>query len=146
MKRILIAAACAAVVLSAQEQKLKPVDVPSVVSAALAKKYPNAHVSGWTKEVEDGRTTYEASVTDRAARRDVVFNEAGVLQAVEQAIPMSELPAKVKRAVEDKYPGAVLRKAEKITTNDETQYEVALGKAAKKEVLLSAQGKVLKEE
>ena len=110
------------------------------------KNIPTRTYLAGPKKWKTGGPTYEASVTDRAARRDVVFNEAGVLQAVEQAIPMAELPAKVKRAVEDKYPGAVLRKAEKITTNDETQYEVALGKAAKKEVLLSAQGKVLKEE
>ena len=146
MKRILIAAACASVVLSAQEKKLKPADVPTAVSAALSKKYPAARVTSWTKEVEDGKTTYEASVTDHAAKRDVVFDEGGSLQAVEQAIPISELPVEVKTAVAGKYPEAVLRKAERITKEGEIQYEVDLSKATKKEVLLSAKGKVLKEE
>ena len=146
MKKIMIAAACVSIALSAQETKLKSADVPRAVSAALANKYPGARVSAWTKEVENGKTTYEASITDHEAKRDVVFNTGGSLEAVEQSIPLSELPGKVKTAVKDKYPGAVLRKAEKITREDETQYEIDLGKAAKKEVLFNAQGKVLKEE
>jgi hypothetical protein len=52
----------------------------------------------------------------------------------------------VKRAIQSKYPGASLRKAEKISHGEQLQYEVALGKAPKKEVLLTPAGKIVKEE
>ncbi len=128
-----------------QEQKLRPAEVPAAVTEAAAKRYPKAQIAGWSKEVEDGKTTYEASIADRS-KRDVVFAEDGSLVAVEEAIRISSLPAEVKRTLETKYPGAVVAKAEKIYHGDEIQYEVALRKTSKKEILLTSAGKVLKEE
>jgi hypothetical protein len=129
-----------------KEAKLKPADVPAAVSQAIAKQYPKAKVSGWSKELEDGKTTYEASVIEGSSKRDVVFAEDGSLLAIEEAIQVSDLPAAVKSAIRNKYPGASLRKAEKISHGDQLQYEVALGKAPKKEVLLTPAGKIVKEE
>ena len=60
------------------------------------------------------------------------------LWAVEEAIQVSDLPAAVKSAIRAKYPAATLRKAEKILHGSEAQYEVALSKAPKKEVLLAS--------
>ena len=90
--------------------------------------------------------TYEASVTDGSSKRDVVFAEDGSLLAVEEAIQVSNLPATVKSAIRAKYPVATLRKAEKILHRSEVQYEVALAKAAKKEVLLTSAGRIIKKE
>lgn len=129
-----------------KEAKLKPADVPAAVSQAIAKQYRNAKVSGWSKELEDGKTTYEASVIEGSSNRDVVFAEDGSLVAIEEAIQVSDLPAAVKSAIRNKYPGASLRNAEKISHADQLQYEVALAKALKKEVLLTAAGKIVKEE
>jgi hypothetical protein len=129
-----------------KETKLKAGDVPAAVIAAVAKQYPSAQVSGWSKEVENGKITYEASVIDGSSKRDVVFAENGSLLAVEQAIPVSALPAAVRRAIRAKYPTASLRKVEKISQGTEVQYEVALAKASKKEVLLTPDGKIVKEE
>jgi hypothetical protein len=45
----------------------------------------------------------------------------------QRKIKPAEVPAtEVKNAVKAKYPTAVLRKAEKISTNDDIQYEVEL--------------------
>lgn len=129
-----------------KETKLKPGDVPAAVTAAVARQYPNAQVSGWSKEMEDGKTTYEASVIDGSSKRDVVLAENGSLLAIEEALQASDLPATVRRAIHAKYPKASVRKAEKISHGDEVQYEVVLAKASKKEVLLTADGKIVKEE
>ena len=130
-----------------QEQKLSPAAVPAPVSAAATKRFPKARVSGWSKETEDGKTTYEASVSDSTGKRDAVFGEDGALLAIEQGIALSDLPVEVKNAVTAKYPGAVLRKAEKITHDGgSVDYEVDLAKASHKEVTLSSTGKILKEE
>ena len=129
-----------------QEQKLKTSEVPAAVTAAASKQYPKAKISHWSKEMEDGKTTYEASVVEGSSKRDVVLAEDGTLVAVEETIAASALPGPVTSAVQEKYPQAVIAKAEKITKDGDVQYEVALRKASKKEVLLTADGKVIKEE
>ena len=141
-----IALLCLAALASGEETKLKPGDVPAAVTQAVTKQYPNAKVSSWSKELEDGKPTYEASVVGGSSKRDVVFAEDGSLLAVEEVIQVSDLPAAVKSAIQSKYPGALLRKAEKILYGEQVQYEVALAKAPKKEVLVTPAGKILKEE
>lgn len=132
--------------ISGQEKKLTAKEVPSAVTAASRKQFPGARVSGWSQESEEGKMTYEASVADKSGKRDVVFSETGDLLAIEQVIAVNELPAQVKDALHAKYSAATLRKAEKITRGPEVQYEVDLIKAARKGILLSAGGKILKEE
>jgi Putative beta-lactamase-inhibitor-like, PepSY-like len=129
-----------------QERKINPAEVPPAVTRASLKYFPQGHLSNWSKEIGDGETTYEASVIDRSGRRDAVFSEDGSLVAIEQIIPIADLPKEVKNAVESKYPAAVLHKAEKIFRNGDVQYEVELAKAGRKEILFNIHGKILKEE
>src|SRR5581483_1246019 len=137
---------CLPMLFKGQEQKLTVREVPVLVTASATKRFPKARVSGWSKESEDGKTTYEASVSDADGKRDAVFSEDGTLLAIEQSIALSDLPERVKDAVRTKYPHAVLRKAEKITHNGSVDYEVDLAKAARKEITISSVGKILKEE
>ena len=130
----------------AKEQKLKLKDVPAPVVAAAAKAYPSARIREWTKETEAGKTQYEASMVDGATKRDVLFAPNGTVMAVEEVIPIAELPPAVQNTIKAKYPQGVIHSAEKITGGKEVQYEVGLKKAAKKEVVLTADGKVVKEE
>ena len=149
MHRILffpLVALLGAMMLLAQEQKVKAKDVPAPVVAAAAKAFPKATVKGWSKEVEDGKTQYEASMTEGAVKRDVIFAADGKLVLVEEAIATAALPPAVSQAVKAKYPQGVIQLAEKLIKDGEVQYEVHLKKAAKKEMLLTAAGKIVKEE
>jgi hypothetical protein len=125
---------------------VKAKDVPQPVLAAATKAAPNAKVKEWEKNVEDGKTTYEVSMTEGSAKFQLVFEPNGTYVAKEETIPVSSLPAAVKSAVLAKYPKATLSSAEKITHPTATEYEVVLKNAAKKEILLSSDGKILKEE
>ncbi len=132
---------------SAQEAKLTPAQIPEAVSSAATQRFPDAKLSHWSKETDDGKTTFEVSVADGKGKRDAVFSPDGVLVSVETSIEVNSIPASVKSTIQEKYPSARIKKAEKITlASNEIQYEVDLLKAAKKEVLLSAEGKILKEE
>jgi hypothetical protein len=137
---------CTATLILGQEKKLKPAEVPPAISAAATKRFPNAQVSNWSREAEDGKTTYEASVSDASGKRDAVFSEDGSLVAIEESVAVSDLPAQVKDAVLAKYPHATLRKAEKISHDSQIDYEIDLAKAARKEITVSSNGKILKEE
>lgn len=137
---------CLALVAPAQEQKVKAADVPPAVTAAAVKAYPRAKISGWSKETEDGKLTYEASMTEGAVKRDVQFAEDGALLATEEVISMAEVPTAVQEALKANYPKAAVVKVEKIMHGSEVQYEFALKKAAHKEVVFSPDGKIVKTE
>ena len=131
----------------AQEAKLASAQVPSVVSSAATQRFPQAKLGSWSKETEDGKTTFEVSIVDGTGKRDAVFAPDGALVCIETSMRISAIPASVKKAILVKYPHARISKAEKITLADnELQFEVELLKAAKKELLLSVDGRILKEE
>jgi uncharacterized membrane protein YkoI len=129
-----------------QEKELKGADVPVAVTRTLSREFPKAVVSKWSKEIENGKTTYEAGISEGSRRRDAVFSEQGSLIATEQDMDVANLPDKIKNAIQTKYPDAALYKAERIESNGKTQYEVQILKGSRKEVLLDFNGKILKEE
>ena len=130
----------------AAETSVRSGDVPPAVTAALAKRFPDARVSHWSKETEHGQTTYEASVTEGLTKRDAVFAEDGSLLDIEQAIAIAHLPAQVSNAVAASYPHAGIRKAEKILHGSEVRYEVDLTHASRHELLISSDGKILEKQ
>ncbi len=146
---MLALAACLITGLSAQEAKeetVKRQDVPPAVVSAAAKAYPKAKIREWAKESEDGKTLYEASMVDGAKKQDVLFAADGSVVAVEEVVPMSEVPTAVKDAIKAKYPKGVIHSTEKITRGKEVQYEIGLRNAAKKEVVVAADGRIVSEE
>src|SRR6185369_15583574 len=54
------------------EHTLTAAQVPAPVRAAITREWPNAQVSKWSSEVEDGKTMYEAETVDGATHRDVM--------------------------------------------------------------------------
>ena len=139
-------AMCLSLAVFAQETKVKAKDVPAPARAAATKAYPKAQIKGWEKVVEDGKTTYEVTMADASAKWQVVFEADGALVAREEVIPVASLPAAVRDAVKAKYPKATLNSAEKITRPTSTEYEVGLKNALKKEIVVTSDGKILKEE
>ena len=134
-------------VLTGQEKKLKPAEVPATIRTAVSKRFPNTKVSNWSKETEDGKTTYEATISGASGKRDVVYAEDASFVALEEKISVSDVPTAVKEAIAGKYPNATLRAAEKISHDSgDPDYELDLDKAAHKEVTVSSGGKILKEE
>ena len=139
-------ALCVSFTVLAQETKIKAKDVPAPARAAATKAYPSAQVKEWEKVVEDGKTTYEVTMAEGQAKWQVVFDADGVLVAREEVIPVTTLPASVRDAIQAKYPKATLSAAEKITRPNATEYEVGLKNAPKKQIIVTSDGKVLKEE
>lgn len=136
----------AAEVASAEERKLRAEEVPAGVSAAAKRRFASAHFSNWSTETEAGKTTYEVSVSDQNGKLDAVFSKDGSLLALEQRLELADLPPTVKSAILGRYPGAVMLKAEKITHDGISDFEVDLAKPARKEITVDANGKILKEE
>jgi hypothetical protein len=93
-------------------QDLKSKDVPAVVKAALAKKYPNAAKVSWEKE----KGNYEANWGGRSGEDiSVQFTPAGAFVEEVDAIPVDQLPPAVATYVKAHYNGAKIKEAGKVT-------------------------------
>jgi uncharacterized membrane protein YkoI len=135
----------------AQEVEIKLDQVPKAVMDSARAKFPGAEHRGAARETEDGKTVYEIAMTHEGHRMDVTFQENGTLVLVETEVPEAELPAPVKKAALDKYPGAKIKLAESVKKGPKVKkevdyYELHLTKADKKsaEIELDSDGKILK--
>ena len=105
-------------------QALKSENVPGVVKAALASKYPQATKVGWEKE----KGNYEANWGGKSGEdNSVSFTPSGIFVEIVKAIPVSELPKEVVPYVATYYKGAKIKEAGKVTdAAGKTMYEAEI--------------------
>jgi hypothetical protein len=140
MKKIILFSAIVAFATSyASAQDLKSEDVPTVVKAALAKKYPNATKVTWEKE----KGNYEANWGGKSGEdTSVQFTPAGNFAEEVDAIPVSQLPAAVSAYVKANYKGAKIREAGKVT--DSTGRKMFEAEIRGKDLLFDEKGGFIK--
>jgi uncharacterized membrane protein YkoI len=134
----------------AQEVQIKLDQVPKAVMESARAKFPGAVHRGAARETEEGKTVYELALTHEGHRMDVTFQENGTLVLIETEVPEAEVPAPVRKAAQDKYPGAKINLAESVKKGPQVKkgvdyYELHLTTADKKsaEIEVDAQGKIL---
>jgi hypothetical protein len=150
---ILLASLLLSGIAVADEKKVAESAVPKVVRDGLAKKYATEKRLGWSKEVEDGKTTYEAQIVNAAGHRvDVDVSPEGKILAEEETLDNAAAPDAVKKALSasPKYGTWTVKKTEKVTHADKPdapEYELVVsnGKAAA-ELVFAADGKLLRTE
>ena len=119
------------------------VQLPAAITAAFEKAYPNAKITGTSKETEGGKTVYEVESVDQGLNRDLIYNADGTVVEMEEAMKPADLPVPVSEALKKLYPKAKVTKAEKLTRGQTLQYELALSGAPKKEVAFMPDGKLV---
>lgn len=138
----------------AQEESVPVSKLPAEIRAAVNARFPNAPISGVSRETEDGKTFYEVTLKVNGKNVDVTASLAGALTLIEREMKRSELPAAVSKLLEEKYPKAKYQLVEdvsSVTANGTTlsYYEVQIVDAKKQalEVQVALDGsKILKEE
>ncbi len=136
----------------ARDDEVKvPLDqVPKAVIDSVKAKFPTAELKGASKETENGKTSYEVTLSFKKANHDVTVTPEGKITGIEKAIAGADLPKSVTATLKSKYPQATVKAAEQISDADDkiTAYEVQLVLADKMrlEVKLDPDGKVLNEE
>jgi hypothetical protein len=137
----------------ADEEKVPLDKLPRAVVGAVKKRFPAAKMVAGSKETEEGKTLYEVGLENNGQKVDVTVTAEGQIQEIEQTVAGNDLPRPVAGALNGKYPGAKIQKAESITKvkgGDEKleSYEVVLATASGKkvEVVLSPDGKITKTE
>ena len=112
---------------------------PEAVQAAVKKM--GAEVTTLTMEKEDGAVEYEVEYTAAGVEHSLTLAESGAVLEEESGIDKALLPPAAVKAIEKKYPGAVIRSAEQVKV---VFYELDIVKNGKKhEVKLNAAGQMM---
>ena len=105
-----------------QERGIVAARVPAAVREGVHRTYPNAIVTKWAAEVENGRTVYEAETRDGTTRRDMLVGTDGTILETETQVASDQLPAAVRAAAEANR--ARIRLAERVVVGHDTTYEI----------------------
>ena len=134
--------------LLAQEKKIVREQLPAAVQRTVAEQSKGATVRGFTKQVENGQTLYEAEVLLNGHTKDVLMNKDGEVVEIEEEVPFVSLSGSVKRGLQAKAGEGTLGKVESLTKNGKlVAYEAKVTTGNKKsEVQVGPDGKPLAHE
>jgi uncharacterized membrane protein YkoI len=131
--------------LCAADQKIKLQDMPPAVQQAVKEQSKGATVRGYAKEVEDGKTSYEAELTVNGRAKDISFSADGKVLAIEETVPLASIPAPARAAIQKIAGAGKVNKVESVTEEGTINYEAAITKGGKRsEVKVNAEGKAVK--
>jgi uncharacterized membrane protein YkoI len=124
------------------ETKVQLTQLPPAVQEAVKAHSKGATVRGFSKEVKDGRTLYEAELSVKGRTRDLTFDTEGTIVSDEQQTSLSEIPAPARAAIQKAATGGKLTLVEKVMEGSSTFYEGHITKAGKEtEIKVDANGK-----
>jgi hypothetical protein len=147
VRRILVVLGLVTVVLGAEETRVRMKDLPPAVQKTVQEQTRTAKLRGLAKEVENGKTYYEAETTVNGKSRDILIDPDGTVVEVEEATTLAAIPEPARKAFQQQAgaAGKVLR-VETVTKGSAISYEAVIQKAGKKsEVAVHADGTPVKE-
>jgi len=132
-------------VLTGEETRIKRSELPPAVEKAVAEQAKVGTLRGLSKEIEHGKTFYEAELTINGHGRDVLIDEAGQVVEVEEEIAFDALPASVKEGLRSSTVGGEIVKVETLMKYGElVAYEAAVKTNGKRtEIKVGPDGKKL---
>lgn len=146
MKRFAIALAIFTLTLVsavAAEKTVKMKDLPPAVQKAVQEQAKGSELKGLAKEVENGKTYYEAETRINGHGRDILMDQTGAVVEVEEEVTMASLPPAARTAIETRAAGGKITKVESVTKGNVVTYEAAIAKGGKKsEVVVGPDGSV----
>ena len=126
------------------DQVISRDEVPTPVLDAFDQQYKNVVVRGYGLKLEEGNTYYEIESNDGDITRDILYLADGTVVEIEESIEKKDLPQAVIKTINKEYLGAVITKAELVTRNEYTGFEVKLTHASKSISLdMNSQGEII---
>jgi hypothetical protein len=136
----------------AHEQAIKKSEVPAPVLDAVARKYPHARLSGFSREAEQSKVTFEVQVVEGTRHIDIDVSPEGKILAEEETIPRADLPAAVRKALAEsaRYRGWTVQRVERVVTDEneaEPSFELQMAHGRQKsEIVFDKDGRLTHEE
>lgn len=113
MRKLILMIILVCMATYATAQRIPSSKVPAVVKEAFVKQHPEITKVNWEKE----KGNYEAGFKLNNVPTSMLFDNSGNLLETETAIPLGQLPDKVKEYVSTKYPGSKITETSKIVDN-----------------------------
>lgn len=126
------------------ERTLRASEVPSAVRDAFARAYPHSVVRGYSSEQENGQTVYEVESREGKMTRDALLAGDGTILEVEESVPVAQLPAAVRNALNTQTHNGRVTRSERVITvaTRDTTFEFAV-KGHRGEIKLRKDGSAL---
>jgi hypothetical protein len=145
---IAVGVLCLSTACAAQEKKIKRSDLPPAVEKTVAAQSAGATIRGFSQEMENGQTYYEAELSVNGHTKDILIDTTGAIVEVEEEVTLDSLPAEVKAGLLKKTGKGRIGKVESIRKHDRlVAYEAHIDTNGKKsEVQVGPGGKPLAHE
>ena len=141
----LVLAFSASTLAQNSEKSVKMKDLPEAVRKTVQEQSKGATLRGLAKEVEDGKTFYEAELKVNGHNKDVLIDPTGAVVEIEEQVAQASLPADVRATIQKAAGKGKITAVESITKNNTLEaYEAHVTKAGKKsEIKVTTDGKLI---
>ena len=141
----LAAGLIASTAVHAEEKKIRREDLPPAVEKTVAEQSKGATIKGFSKEVEHGKTYYEAELTVNGHGRDISMAENGTIVEIEEEVSLDSAPPAVNMALVEAAGSGRVIKVESLSKNGRLVAYEAVVRTGKKqhEVQVGPDGKKL---
>ena len=117
----------------AQEKKIKREELPAAVEKTVVEQSKGATVKGFSKEIEKGKTYFEAELVVNGHGKDILMDENGKVVEVEEEVALDSLPADVREGLERAAGSGKISKVESLTKGGKlVAYEAVVKTAGKR--------------
>ena len=100
-----------------EEQKIRRNQLPAAVEKTVAAESQGATIKGFSREVENRRTYYEAELTINGRSKDILMDTKGNIVEVEEQVDLATLPATVQDALKQAAGAGTIEVVESLTKN-----------------------------
>lgn len=117
--RLAVVAGCVCLVAGvswSKEVRAKMSDLPPAVQNTVKKQSKGATIRGFSKETENGKTTYEVELTVNGHGKDISMDSGGKVVEVEEQVEMSAVPEAARSAIEKGAAGGEVVKVEAVSS------------------------------
>lgn len=133
--------------VSSAEKRVKMESLPPAVQKTVQEQAKGATIRGLSKEIEDGKTFYEAELKVNGHNKDVLIDAAGSVVEIEEEVALDSLPAPAKDAIEKRAARGRIVLVESVSKNNSlVAYEAKIKTAGKtSEIRVNPDGSPAKE-
>ena len=123
MKRIFGISLLTALLLAAsmanaqEEKKVRRNQLPAAVEKTVAAESQGATIKGFSREVEKGKTYYEAELSINGHGKDILMDTKGNIVEVEEQVDLATLPQAVQDALNKAAGTGTIEMVESLTKN-----------------------------
>jgi predicted aspartyl protease len=130
----------------ASEVTIKMKDLPTAVRKTVEEQSKGATLHGLSKEVEGGKTYYEAELKVNGRNKDVLIDATGVVVEIEEEAALDSLPEAARASIEKQAGKRRIVSVESVTKNNNiVAYEAKFqGTGKTSEIKVASDGTLMK--